>query len=204
MRLTTTTCVTVDGVMQGLGSADEDRRGGFERGGWQGPLWDDEAGAFMNAIYARADAFLFGRHTYEIFAGSWGQMADPGDNAIWRALNTKPKYVVSNTITEPSWADTTVLSGDLTAGIEDLKSKPGGELQVHGSGALIRWLLDHEFVDEINLMISPVVLGQGTRLFPDAGLDTLLEQVESRPTRTGMTLQVFRPKGRPRYARADA
>ncbi|MBE1489752.1 dihydrofolate reductase family protein [Plantactinospora soyae] len=204
MKLTTTTCVTVDGVMQGLGDPDEDRRGGFERGGWQGPLWDDEAGAFMNDIYARADAFLFGRRTYEIFAGSWGQMADPGDNAIWKALNTKPKYVVSNSITEPSWADTTVLSGDLAAAIEELTSKPGGELQVHGSGALIRWLLDHEFVDEINLMISPVVLGQGTRLFPDTGLDTLLEQVESRATRTGMTLQVFRPKGRPRYARADA
>jgi dihydrofolate reductase len=205
VKLTTTTCVTVDGVMQGLGAADEDRRGGFERGGWQGPLWDDDAGAFMNAIYSRAAAFLFGRHTYEIFAGSWGKMADPGrGNAIWTALNTKPKYVASNTITEPSWADTTVLSGDLAAGIEELKSKPGGELQVHGSGALIRWLLGHEFVDEINLMISPVILGQGTRLFPDTGLDTLLEQVESRPTRGGMTLQVFRPKGRPRYARADA
>jgi len=131
-------------------------------------------------------------------------MADPGSNVIGAALNTKPKYVASNTITEPSWADTTVLSGDLAAGIEELTSKPGGELQVHGSGALIRWLLDREFVDEINLMISPVILGQGTRLFPDTGLDTLLEQVESRPTRTGMTLQVFRPKGRPRYARADA
>ena len=204
MKLTTLTCVTVDGVMQGLGAADEDRRGGFERGGWQGPLWDEDAGAFMNDIYARADAFLFGRRTYEIFAGSWGKMADPGGNVIGAALNTKPKYVASNTITEPSWADTTVLSGDLAAGIGELKSKPAGELQVHGSGALIRWLLDHEFVDEMNLMISPVILGQGTRLFPDTGPDILLEQVESRPTRTGMTLQVFRPTGRPRYARADA
>jgi dihydrofolate reductase len=125
VKLTTTTCVTVDGVMQGLGAADEDRRGGFERGGWQGPLWDDDAGAFMNDIYARADAFLFGRRTYEIFAGSWEKMADPGNNVIGAALNTKPKYVASNTITEPSWADTTVLSGDLAAGIEELTSKPG-------------------------------------------------------------------------------
>ncbi|MGW5717606.1 dihydrofolate reductase family protein [Amycolatopsis sp. NPDC003865] len=205
MKLTTTTCVTVDGVMQGLGAADEDRRGGFERGGWQGPLWDDEAGTFLNDVYARADAFLFGRRTYEIFAGSWGAMAaDPGDNVIAVALNSKPKYVASNTLTDPGWADTTVLSGDLAAAVGELKAKPGGELQVHGSGALIRWLLDHELVDEIILLIAPVILGQGTRLFPDAGLDTVLEQVESRSTATGMTLQTYRPHGRPRYARADA
>ncbi|MEV4146215.1 dihydrofolate reductase family protein [Amycolatopsis sp. NPDC049691] len=205
MKLTTTTCVTVDGVMQGLGAADEDRRGGFERGGWQGPLWDDEAGTFLNDVYARADAFLFGRRTYEIFAGSWGAMAaDPGGNVIAMALNSKPKYVASNTLTDPGWADTTVLSGDLAAAVGELKAKPGGELQVHGSGALIRWLLDHELVDEITLLITPVILGQGTRLFADAGLDTVLEQVESRSTATGMTLQTYRTHGRPRYARADA
>ncbi|WIY02225.1 dihydrofolate reductase family protein [Amycolatopsis mongoliensis] len=205
MKLITTTCVTVDGVMQGLGAADEDRRGGFERGGWQGPLWDGEAGAFLNEVYARADAFLFGRRTYEIFAGSWGAMAaDPGDNVIAVALNSKPKYVASNTLTDPGWADTTVLSGDLAAAVGELKAKPGGELQVHGSGALIRWLLDHELVDEITLLIAPVILGQGRRLFADTGLDTVLEQVESRSTPSGITLQTYRPHGRPRYARADA
>src|SRR6266700_2855443 len=95
MKLTTLTMVTVDGVMQGLGGADEDRRGGFERGGWVAPLFADEAAKFLNQIYQRADAFLFGRRTYEIFAGSWGVMPDPGSNPIAAALNTRPKYVAS-------------------------------------------------------------------------------------------------------------
>ena len=204
MKLTTTTMVTVDGVMQGLGAPDEDRSGGFERGGWQAPLWDNEAGTFLNQVYERADAFLFGRRTYEIFAGSWGAWADPGDNPIWTALNTRPKYVASNTLTDPRWADTTVLSGDVAAAVGELKAKPGGELQVHGSGALIRSLLDHDLVDEMILFICPVVVGQGTRLFPDTGPDAALELVESRSTPKGVTIQVYRPNGRPRYARADS
>ena len=204
MKLTTTTMVTVDGVMQGLGAPDEDRSGGFERGGWQAPLWDNEAGTFLNQVYERADAFLFGRRTYEIFAGSWGAWADPGDNPIWTALNTRPKYVASNTLTDPQWAGTTVLSGDVAAAVGELKAKPGGELQVHGSGALIRSLLDHDLVDEMILFICPVVVGQGTRLFPDTGPDAALELVESRSTPKGVTIQVYRPNGRPRYARADS
>jgi dihydrofolate reductase len=203
MKLTTTTMVTVDGVMQGLGAPDEDRSGGFERGGWQGPLFDNEAGAFLTEIYERADAFLFGRRTYEIFAGYWGVMANP-DNPISDALNTKPKYVASTTLTDPKWADTTVLSGDVAAAVGELKAKQGGELQVHGSGALIRWLLDNDLVDEITLLVCPVVLGQGTRLFPDNGPDLALEVVESRSTPKGVTIQVYRPAGRPRYERADA
>ncbi len=205
MKLTTTTCVTVDGVMQGLGGPDEDRSGGFERGGWQGPLWDNTAGKFLNEIYGRADAFLFGRRTYDIFVAYWGAMADdPGGNTIATALNSRPKYVASTTLTDPTWADTTVLSGDVAAAVAELKAKPGGELQVHGSGALIRWLLENEFVDELNLIVSPVILGQGTRLFPDNGLDTVLELVESSSTPKGATIQVYRPNGRPRYERADS
>jgi dihydrofolate reductase len=204
MKLTTTTMVTVDGVMQGLGAPDEDRRGGFERGGWQAPLFDNEAGTFLNQVYERADAFLFGRRTYEIFAGSWGAWADPGDNPIWTALNSRPKYVASTTLTDPQWADTTVLSGDVAAAVGELKAKLGGELQVHGSGALIRSLLDHDLVDEMILFICPVVVGQGTRLFPDAGPDIALELVDSRSTPKGVTIQVYRPNGRPRYARADS
>ncbi|GAA4436242.1 dihydrofolate reductase family protein [Phytohabitans houttuyneae] len=204
MKITTTTMLTVDGVMQGLGGADEDRRGGFERGGWVAPFWDDEGGAFLNAVYARADAFLFGRQTYEIFAASWGTWADPGDNPIWTALNTRPKYVASNTITDPQWADTTVLSGDVAAAVRELKAKPGGELQVHGSGALIRWLLDNRLVDEMNLLTVPVVVGQGTRLFPEAGPDAALELLETRSTPSGVIIQVYRPGGRPRYATATA
>jgi dihydrofolate reductase len=204
MKLTTTTFVSVDGVMQGIGGPDEDRSGGFERGGWTTPLWDKEAGAFLNQVYQRADAFLFGRRTYEIFAGSWGVVPDPGINPIAEALNTRPKYVASTTLTDPQWADTTVLAGEVATAVRELKAKPGRELQVHGSGALIRWLLDNNLVDEFNLFIFPVVVGQGTRLFPDTGPDTALELVESRATPRGVTIQVYRPTGRPQYATATA
>jgi dihydrofolate reductase len=128
MKLTTTTIVTVDGVMQGLGGPDEDRRGGFERGGWAVPYNDNETMASLNEVYGRADAFLFGRRTYEIFAGSWGTWDDPGDSAIWTALNTKPKYVASTAPFDPKWANTTLLSGEVTAAVGELKPKPGGEL----------------------------------------------------------------------------
>jgi dihydrofolate reductase len=202
MKLTTITMVTVDGVMQGLGAPDEDRSGGFERGGWAAPLFDDEAGTFLDQVYERADAFLFGRRTYEIFAGSWGAIEEMRAHPIGVALNTKPKYVASATLTDPKWADTTVLSDDLAAAIADLKAKPGGELQVHGSGALVRWLLDNQLVDEITLLVCPVVVGQGTRLFPDAGPDIALDLVESRSTPKGVTIQVYRPTGRPQYATA--
>jgi dihydrofolate reductase len=204
MKLTTTTFVSVDGVMQGIGGPAEDRSGGFERGGWTTPLWDNEAGTFLSDVYARADAFLFGRRTYEIFAGSWGVMDDPSINAIGLALNTKPKYVASTTLTDPGWADTTVLSGDVAAAVRELKATPESELQVHGSGALIRWLLDNDLVDEINLFIFPVVVGQGTRLFPDTGRDRALELVESRTTPNGVTIQVYRPAGRPQYGTSTA
>jgi dihydrofolate reductase len=125
---------------------------------------------------------------------------DPGSGPIADALNTRPKYVASNTLTDPKWADTTVLSGDLAVAIGELKAKPGGELQVHGSGALTRWLLANDFVDELNLLIVPVVVGQGTRLFPDTGPDAALDLVESRAFPKGITLQAYRPAGRPQYA----
>ena len=208
MKLTTMTQVTVDGVMQGNGGAtDEDRRNGFERGGWAMGAGDDETMAFINQTYQRADAFLFGRRTYELFAGFWGAeeqaraaAEDPANNPIAAALNTKPKYLASTTLTEPRWADTTVLSGDLAAAIGELKAKRAGELQVHGSGTLVRWLLEHDLVDEINLLVVPVVLGQGTRLFPDAGPDIALDLVDSRTDSKGVTIQVYRPNGRPQYA----
>ena len=199
MKLTTQTQVTVDGVMQGNGGAsDEDRRSGFERGGWALGAGDDETRAFITETYQRADAFLFGRRTYELFAGYWGVM-DRGTHPIADALNSTPKYLASTTITDPQWADTTVLSDDLAAAIGELKAKPEGELQVHGSGALIRWLLGHDLVDEIQLIIVPVVVGQGARLFPDAGPDIALDLVESRVDSKGVTIQIYRPTGRPQY-----
>jgi len=204
MKLTTITHVSVDGVMQGLGGADEDRRDGFERGGWAGPLFDNEATTFLTQVFQRADAFLFGRWTYETFAGSWGVMDDMRQSPIGGALNSKLKYVASTTLTDPQWAETTVLSGDVAAAIGKLKSKPAGELQVHGSGSLVRWLLDNQLVDEITLLTYPVILGQGTRLFPDTGPDTALELVDSRSTPSGVIIQVYRPTGRPQYATATA
>jgi dihydrofolate reductase len=201
MKLTTMTQVTVDGVMQGNGGAsDEDRRNGFERGGWAMGAGDNETRTLITQTYQRADAFLFGRRTYELFAGSWGAIEEMRAHPIGVALNETPKYVASTTLTEPRWADTTVLSGDLAAAIGDLKAKPAGELQVHGSGALIRWLLENHLVDEITLLIVPVVLGQGTRLFPHAGPDMALDLVDSRADSKGVMIQVYRPAGRPQYA----
>jgi dihydrofolate reductase len=174
-------------------------------------VFDNETFTFISQTYQRADAFLFGRRTYELFAGYWGAeeraraaAEDPGNHQITDALNTKPKYLASTTLTDPQWADTTVLSGDLAAAIGELKAKPGGELQVHGSGVLIRWLLENDLVDEMNLLIVPVVLGQGTRLFPDAGPDIALDLVDSRVDSKGVTIQVYRPNGRPQYAPATA
>jgi dihydrofolate reductase len=171
------------------------------------PHFDNEAATGMEEIFQRADAFLFGRRTYEIFARSWGTGAwgaNQGENPISVALNTRPKYVASTTLTDPQWAGTTVLSGDVAVAVRELKAKPGGELQVHGSGNLVRWLLDNHLVDEITLLTYPVVVGHGTRLFPATGPDIALELVESRATPSGVTIQVYRPTGRPQYATATA
>jgi dihydrofolate reductase len=154
----------------------------------------------ITQTYQRADAFLFGRRTYELFAGSWGAIEELRAHPIGVALNEAPKYVASTTLTEPRWADTTILSGDLAAAIGELKAQPGGELQVHGSGTLLRWLLGNDLVDEITLLIIPVVLGQGTRLFPGTGPDIALDLAESRVDSKGVTIQVYRPAGRPEYA----
>ncbi len=199
MKLITHTQISVDGVVQANGGPVENGKLVLERGGWARPLFDSESLRFVEDVYQRADAFLFGRRTYELFAGYWGVM-DPGSGLIADALNTRPKYVASTSLTEPQWADTTVLAGDLAAAIGKLKAKPGGELQVHGSGHLIRWLLANNLVDEIELLIVPVVVGQGMRLFPDKGPDIALDLVASRAFPKGITLQVYRPHGRPQYA----
>jgi dihydrofolate reductase len=199
MKLTTNTQISVDGVFQSNGGRHPDLDPGMERGGWARPLFDAEAMAFVDQYYQRADAFLFGRRTYQLFAGYWGVRQDL-ENPIVGALNTKPKYVASTTLTDPSWPGTTVLSGNLAAAIATLKSELAGELQVHGSGALTRWLLENDLVDEMNLLIVPVVVGQGGRLFPDDGPDLALDLVESRTFPKGITLQSYRPAGRPLYA----
>jgi dihydrofolate reductase len=198
MKLTTTAQVSVDGVMQGPGGPEEDERGRFGRGGWA--HFDEDASAAMDEIYERAGAFLFGRRTYEIFAGSWGTWDDPRDSPIWTALATKPKYVASSTLTDPRWANTTVVSGDLARTVGELKTETGSELQVHGSGALFRWLLDNDLVDEMNLFVFPVVVGEGIRLFGDTAREKQVALVGSRTTPSGITIQVYRPTDGPQHA----
>jgi dihydrofolate reductase len=190
MKLITNQQMSVDGVVQ-------------NNGRWARPQFDSEAGEFVNDFYQRAEAFLFGRATYDLFAGYWGVRTDM-DNPIVNALNTKPKYVASNTLANPQWANTTVLSGDLAQGIHKLKATPGGELQVHGSGTLTQWLLANDLIDELNLLIIPIVVGHGKRLFPESGPDLALDLVESRSFPKGITLQVYRPAGPPEYATDSA
>ena len=201
MKLTTMTQISVDGVMQANGPSKEDRRNGFERDGWALGKADRETVDFITQTCERAGAFLFGRRTYEMFAPYWGAM-DPGSHPIADAFNSKPKYVASTTVTEPRWANTTVLSGDLAAAVGELKAAPGGDLQVHGSGALIRWLLAHDLVDEITLIVIPVIVGAGERLFPQDGPDLALDLLESRADSRGVAVQVYRPAGRPTYVSA--
>ena len=188
LKLISTTWVSVDGVMQGLGAAEEDRRGGCERGGWAMPFADPEVEAALNKVYAEADAFLFGRWTFEVFAASWGTVPEMKDSAIGEALNTKPKYVASSTLADPEWAETTVLSGHLAAAIGRLKAEGEGELLVPGSRTLTRWLLETDQFDEINLF-TPGCRGSGhsavsrDRAGPGAGVDRIarLEQRGGHP-----------------------
>ena len=199
MKLTTITQISVDGVVQGNGGPNENRSGGFERGGWARGVPDRAVLTFIEELYQRADAFLFGRRTYELFAGYWGVM-NSGGSPIADALNTRPKYVASTTLSKPGWADTTVFSDDVAAAIGKLKANREGELQVHGSGTLVRWLFERDLVDEMNLLVIPVVVGQGMRLFPDSGPDIALDLVDSRTFPKGTTVQIYRPAGRPQYA----
>ena len=190
--------LALDGTAQAPGGADEDTSGGFRHGGWH---MRHGSGAGVAKLIAESGGFLLGRRTYELFAGYWGGVRrDDVDDPFVSSLNSRPKFVASNTITDPQWADTTVLSGDLEAAIRELKAKPGGELQVHGSGRLIRWLLEHELVDEMTLIVCPVIVGAGTRLFPETGKDFALELVESLRFPTGILAQTYRPNGRPEYA----
>jgi dihydrofolate reductase len=198
MKLTTMTQVTVDGVMQGNGGSDPELDPGYERGGWAMPHFDEESATYVTEFCQRADAFLYGRRTYDLFARYWGGM-EPGADPIADAFSSKPIYVASTTLQDPPWAGTTVFSTDVAAAVADLKASADGELQVHGSGQLIRWLLEQDLVDEITLLVCPVVVGEGTRLFPDSGPDLALELVESRTFPTGLALQVYRAAGRPAY-----
>jgi dihydrofolate reductase len=193
MKLTATMMLTVDGVYQGPGGPDEDRRGGFERGGWTAAYADPEMGDFLTSMFGRADALLLGRKTWEIWEPYWPHH---DDNPFGHAINVLPKYVPSTTLRNPTWQNTHVIEGDVQAAVRELKAKPGRELQVHGSGELLRWLLEHDLVDELNLRLYPVVVGDGLRLFPDRGQSHDLTLVESRSIPSGVSLLTYRPAGR--------
>jgi dihydrofolate reductase len=198
MKLTLMEFVSLDGVCQGPGSPDEDTSGGFTRGGWFVPHMDE---AFMQQAadwLAEADGLLLGRRTYEEFAAAWPNMPDP-DEPMVRTMNGLPKYVASNTLTEATWAPTTILSGDVEAKVAELKQQPGRDLQIHGSARLGHSLLAAGLVDELRLVIAPVVVGTGRRLFPEGGAPVGLRLARHTATPGGLAIHVYETTGAPEY-----
>lgn len=198
MKLTISLQVTLDGVAQANGGNNEEMDPGFTRGGWALPLGDAESLQYLLDSWRRPDAFLMGRKTFSLFESYWGARSD--DGGFGEAISSKPKYVVSNTLTGSAWDDTTVISGDVAARVRELKQQPGGELLVVGSVALARWLLENELVDELNLIQFPLIIGEGERVFPSRGRDFALELLDSRVLGAGIVGLTYRVGGRPEYA----
>jgi dihydrofolate reductase len=192
-KVSVTEFLSLDGVMQGPGAPDEDRSGGFAHGGWHLPYVDDD---FMKAAtegMAETGGFLFGRKTYEIMAAHWP--SQPDSDPFAAVLNGLPKYVASGTLSEPlEWKGSSLLQGDVPAAVSELKEESGGTLVVLGSGELVRTLLEHDLVDELQLMIDPIVLGSGKRLFPQEGPMRRLRLVNSATTGTGMLITTYVPE----------
>jgi dihydrofolate reductase len=199
MRLTLTQFVTLDGVYQGPGAPDEDTTDGFTRGGWMVPHMDQVFIARAAAWLAEAGGLLLGRRTYEAFAEAWPQNTDPDDPFAER-MNALPKYVASTTLTETAWTPATVLAGDAVARVAELKARPGAELQVHGSARLAQTLLAAGLVDEIRLVITPTVLGQGRRLFPHDGAALGMRVADHATTPGGLTILVLEATGPAAFA----
>jgi dihydrofolate reductase len=185
--------LSLDGVMQAPGSPTEDPSGGFDKGGWQLPYFDDSFGEFVMAGFSAAEGLLLGRKTYEIFAAYWPNAA--ADDPIGGTMNGFRKYVASSTLSEPlAWQNSTLLKGDVADEVSKLRAAPGGEIQVIGSGGLVQTLIEHDLVDEYRLMVHPLVLGKGKRLFRDAEAQARLRLVDSKATTTGVLLLTYAPE----------
>jgi dihydrofolate reductase len=181
--------LTLDGVMQAPGRPDEDPRGGFRHGGWALPYSDAVLGSFMAERMATTRALVLGRRTYEDFAGFWPKQTD---NPYTEVLDNTTKYVASSTLAEPlPWGNSELLDGDAADALARLKEEPGGELVVLGSGELTRSLMRRGLIDEFILLVHPLVLGQGRRLFPDEGPPATLRLVDSRGTTTGVVIATY-------------
>ena len=198
MRVTLTTFLSLDGVMQGPGSPTEDPSGGFKQGGWMVPYADEAMGQFVTDWFAAADAFLLGRTTYEIMAAYWSKVTD--EDEVARKLNSLPKHVASRTLDKVTWNNSTLIKGDLVEEVMKLKAKAGEELQVHGSGILAQTLIQHGLIDEYRLWFHPIVLGSGKRLFPAGTAPIALKLIEAKTTGTGVVIHVSQPAGKPALA----
>lgn len=188
--------------MQAPGGPDEDRDGGFRHGGWLVPYFDEKFVEIMAEWTKRAGAFLLGRKTYEIFAGSWPKSTDPADE-IAAALNTRPKFVASRTLDVLAWNNSHLLKGDVAEEVAKLKAQQGGEIQVHGSSNLIQTLLKYDLVDTLRIWQFPVVLGTGKRLFGEGTIPRAFRLVESQQTTTGAVLHVYERVGNLKYGEVE-
>jgi dihydrofolate reductase len=194
MKLTVTTFLSLDGVMQGPGGPAEDPGDGFDLGGWLVPFADEDFGRQVVSWFETADAFLLGRGTYEIFAAHWPHVTDENDPVATR-LNRLPKYVASRTLDRVDWTGATLLKGDVVEAIRELKSRPGRDLQVHGSAGLLQTLVKHELVDEYRLLVFPVVLGRGKRLFGSGAVPRTVRNVTTSTTAAGVTIHTYERAG---------
>jgi dihydrofolate reductase len=186
--------LTVDGVMQGPGGPDEDREGGFQEGGWQLPYFDEAGGAAVAKGLAETGGLLLGRKTYEIFAAYWPNQA-AGD-PFADIMNKVPKHVASTTLQEPlTWNNSTLIQGDVAAGVAELKRQSDDELMVIGSGNLVQTMARNDLVDEYRLMIHPLVLGSGKRLFENGGVRVPLKLSASETTGTGVLILTYQRAG---------
>jgi dihydrofolate reductase len=192
-NLLVTTFVSLDGVMQAPGGPDEDREGGFALGGWAVPHIDEHIIQRMTELTGRADALLLGRKTYDIFAATW-PLAGPND-LIGAKLNTMPKYVASRTLDAVAWQNSTLLSGDVVAAVRALKADGDGEIQVHGSGDLVQAMLANDLVDELHVLVFPVVLGSGKRLFGSGAVPAALRLVDTHTSSTGIVVSTYARAG---------